>query len=271
MAFTFSVSDLKKGAETIKKQGERGGKYNNFSFDKPENYLLILQKDSQFMEEIVTHDLWKAKKLVHKVGSPQSAQEEDPIVARGWEIFEKFKESENKKLKDLFKKYMPRNQTLVRVIDLKDIEKGVQIASIPKMMKDAIIDQVSEIETEEDAKKIFDLNMGRVFKIVHNGEKGFDRKYTVAKFLDKTAGLVKSGKVDADEIEKQLFDLKKLQPAWDDAKLKKHLALIEEEVKFIIDEEGGEEAGFDDIGSGDSGDDFEFSSNSSDDEDFDLD
>lgn len=243
MAFKFDPNELKKSADTLKQQAERKGSFKSFQFKEKESYLLILQKDNQFIFDVALHEVWKNKKPIFRVGSPTVNQEEDPIMKRGWEIREKFLDCGNEKLEGLFRKYMPRNQSFCRVIDLKNISEGVQIAALPKLVKDAIIDQVSEIETEEQAKAVFDLDLGRILKVTHNGGQGINKKYEVAKFLDKRAGLVKSGKVDPEEIEKQMFDLKKLQPSWDDAKLQKCLALIEEEVKYIIEQEGGDSVG----------------------------
>lgn len=266
----MDIGDLKKGAATLKEQGEKKGGFRPlFTFKDKESFLLILQKDNVFIHDVAVHEVWKNKKMIAKVGSPSIKGEEDPIMLRGWEIKDKFKDSDNDDLKNLWRKYMPRRQSLCRVIDVKDDKQGVQVASLPKMVKDAIIEEVSEIENEEQAASIFDLDKGRVLKVKHNGLPKLEKKFEVVKFLDKRAEMVKRGKADPAEIDKQMIDLNKYQTAWNDAQLQKVLKLIEDEVKYIIEREGGETTGLDLEDTSGSVDDFETPAAGGDD-DFDL-
>ena len=236
---SFNLDALRKNAEATKNAGQSGGKFTQFKFDKLESYLLFLQKDSMFTFDVVQHEIWKGGKPIFKVGSPTINGEDDPISKKGWEIYEQFKGCGNKKLEGLFKKYLPKTSTYGWVIDLRQTELGPQIISLPKLVKNALTDQVGEAETEADVEKIFDLDKGRVMKVVHNGKAKIEKEYTVAKFLDKTAQLLSKGKVESlADVEAKMYDLRKLQPAYDDAKLAKALSLIDEEVKYIISKEG---------------------------------
>jgi hypothetical protein len=242
MTFKFNPDELKKGAASIKEQGERKGGFRpEFKFKANESYILVLQKDNTFVQDIAIHEVWKNNKPVAKVGSPSVEGLPDPIMERGWAMKEKFQDHPNEELQSLWKKYMPRRQTLAYVIDLKNIGEGVQMVALPKLVKDFIVDEVSEIETEEQAKSIFDLDLGRVLKVVHNGLPKLAKKYELVKFLDKRANLIKSGKVDPEEIDKQMIPLKKYQLAWDDAKIQKVMQAIDADVKYLIEKYGGDE------------------------------
>ena len=241
MTFKFNPDELKKGAATLKEQAEKKGGYRpEFKFKATESYLLVLQKDNNFIQEVAVHEVWKNNKPVAKVGSPSIEGLPDPIMDRGWEMKDKFKDHPNEDLQQLWRKYMPRRQSLAYVIDLKNIGEGVQMVSLPKMVKDFIVDEVSEVETEEQAKSIFDLDQGRILKVTHNGGQKINKKYEVVKFLDKRAGLVKAGKVDPVEIEKQMISLKKMQLAWDDARIQKVLQLLDADSKYLIEKAGAD-------------------------------
>jgi hypothetical protein len=272
MAFKMDLASIKKGAATIKEQAEKKGGFKQFKFKEKVSYIMILQKDSVFIKDVHLHQLWKAGKPVMTIGSPQADGLEDPIMKRGWEIREAFKENPDKELQNLFKLYMPKSITYANVIDLRKIEDGVQVAALPAAVKDLILDVVSEAESEDDLKKIFDLDEARPLKVAHNGGEKIDKKYETPRFLDnKVAGLLKSGKITEEQIEKQFFNLDKLQPVYDDAKIQKYLQMLEEQVKFTLEKKGvdldGAGAGMDanDL----SGDD-DFSVSSSSDDDFDL-
>lgn len=269
MGFKMDVDALKANAKKLKEKAQSGGSVNYFDSSKPEAYVIFLKHENNFIQDLTHHEVWKAKKLVGRVGSPSCEGLDDPISKKGWELYERYKESEVEEVKNLFKKYLPRTESVAFVIDVKDIDKGVQVMRLPKPVKDLLLDEVDGIESEEDAMSIFHPEEARIMKITHNGEKGIKRKYGAVKFLNKKAELISRGKFTEEEIEKQLFDLRKLQGTWDDAKLAKMLALIDDEARYILEKFGGDADDFEATSSDD--DDIDTSGSiSDDDEDFEI-
>jgi hypothetical protein len=240
MGFKFNVNELKKRTEEAKVASQPKTKLEKMKFDKRETFILLLpSKDgTEFIKDIAVHSIWKDKKLVHQVGSPSVQKLEDKIMMRGWEIKNTFDSSDDDDLKSLYRLYMPRVESLVRVIDLQNLDKGVQVCALPKIVKNLILDELSECKTEEDYKALSDLEHGRILKVTHDGGEGIKREYGAPKFLTKTAALISRGKFTYEQVMEMLPDLNRFQPDWDDAKVEKHLSLIESTVQRKLSVKG---------------------------------
>lgn len=240
MAFQFNLGDQKKAAAAAKEKSKGSRKTLDLKAELTE--VLILPptvKDAPLFFETCIHEVWVNKKPIATCASPTFVGEKDPIMDYGWKIREKFGNSKNDKLKNLFKLFMPKQTRYVYVLNKAGVETGPLLLRMPSAAYDALIDEIGEAETDDDMKAICDLDEGRWLRIKHNGGEGLNKKY-VAKFSKNPAQLVEQGLVDSDKLAASVPDLRKLQPEQDPAAIKKVLKTLIEQANKTIEREGGE-------------------------------
>lgn len=239
MGFVFNYEDQKKAADTAKSGG--GGR-KSLDLKKQVTEVLILPttvKDAAIFFETCVHEVWANKKPIAKCASPTFVGEEDPIMKAGWKIREKFQDSKNDKLKNLWRLFMPKKAHYVYALNKEDIEAGPLLLKLPHAAYEVLLDELSEADSDEAMKSICDLDEGRWLRIKHNGKEGLAKEY-LAKFSKDTVKLVENGAVDEDKLAASVPDLRKLQPAQDPAALKKTLAAIQAQVNAVLKREGSD-------------------------------
>ena len=192
MEATVDVAAIRAAARKSKESG--GGKINRMKLQEKTSGVLLLKpvvENKPFVKEVSIHQYWSKKenKFLVNVTSPAMYEQEDPIMKMGWKYREKYMDSDNKKLKDLWKMFMPKDHRYVNVLNVKALEEGPKVLDLPKIAFDTIMDEILDLE-DDQMGSIWDLDEGRILKIVHNGGTGLAKKYTVVKFLNnKTANL----------------------------------------------------------------------------------
>lgn len=240
MAFVFNFEDQKKAAAAAKSGG--GGGRKSLDLKKQVTEVLILPptiKDAPIFFETCIHEVWANKKPIAKCASPTFVGEEDPIMKAGWKLREKFQDSKNDKLKNLWRLFMPKKAHYVYALNKEDIEAGPLLLKLPHAAYEILLDELSDAESEEDVKAICDPDDGRWLRIKHNGKEGLAKEY-LAKFSKDTVKLVENGAVDADKLAASVPDLRKLQPPQDPASLKKTLAAIQAQVNSVLKREAAD-------------------------------
>ena len=240
MAFVFNFEDQKKAAAAAKSGG--GGGRKSLDLKKQVTEVLILPptiKDAPIFFETCIHEVWANKKPIAKCASPTFVGEEDPIMKAGWKLREKFQDSKNDKLKNLWRLFMPKKAHYVYALNKEDIEAGPLLLKLPHAAYEILLDELSDAESEEDVKAICDPDDGRWLRIKHNGKEGLAKEY-LAKFSKDTVKLVENGAVDADKLAASVPDLRKLQPHQDPASLKKTLAAIQAQVNSVLKREAAD-------------------------------
>ena len=242
--FDFDVDSAQKAAKKSKEKGS-GGKINRLKLKAETTGILLLPplKGKPFIKEVTTHSYWSPKEnkfVVNNVVSPTMSGEKDPIMEVGWAYREKYKDSDNKKLKDLWRMFMPKDHRYVNCINIKAIDEGPMVLDMPKIVFDTVTDEILEVEDDGGMRSICHLDEGRILKIKHNGGQGFQKKYEVVKFLNKTANLIEGGKVEKADLINAMVDLDKLEPVKDEAKLKEALATLKKIARSIEEKENEE-------------------------------
>jgi hypothetical protein len=240
MTFSLSLEDTQSAAKKSKEKASTG-RVNYLKLkDQTTGVVLLPSADGKtFIKEMSVHQYYSPakKQMLVNVSSPEMDGEKDPIKDVGWKYREKYMESDNKKLKDLWKIFMPKDVRSVNVLNVKDFEAGVQVMNMPKIVFDNVTEEILECETQEELDAICHFDKGRVLKIKHNGKTGLFKKYEIAKFLNKPAGLIESGKFDEETLQGMLYDLEKLVPPRDDAKIKEALATLSKIARKIEENE----------------------------------
>jgi len=207
------------------------------------NKVLILPpyKGTKFIKDVLVHTVWKNGKVKAKAASPLiNDGDTDKVFEYGKKLRDRFSESKSKRLKDLCKMFYPNfNETYANVLDMNDLEKGVQVLKLPKPAVDAIHESKDDFDSTNE---VFDLDEGHVMLIKAKGE-GRNRSYT-ARFLEKNSvNLLEDGKVD-ENVLKGLIDLDYLQPKVKEKDLDKVFRLLKETANKIIEQEKKEASKF---------------------------
>jgi hypothetical protein len=240
MAFNLSLEDTQKAAKKSKEKST-GGRVNYLKLKEQTTGVVLLPSadGKKFIKEMSVHQFYSPaeRKMLVNVTSPAMDGEKDPIKDAGWAYREKYSDSDNKKLKDLWKMFMPKDIRSVNVLNVKDMDAGVQVMNMPKIVFDNVTEEILECETQDELDSICHFDKGRVLKIKHNGKDGLFKRYEIAKFLNKTANLLDSGKFDEETLTGMLYNLDKLEPPRDDAKVKEALATLKKMARKIEEKE----------------------------------
>lgn len=240
MGFNLSLEDTKKAAKKSK-ESATGGKTSYLKLKEQTTGVILLPSadGKTFIKEMSVHQVYSPaeRRMIVNVASPAMFGEKDPIKDAGWAYREKYMESDNKKLKELWKMFMPKDVRIVNAINVKDIDAGVQVLNMPKIVFDNVTEEILECETQEELDSICHFDKGRVLKIRHNGKDRIKKRYEIAKFLNKTANLIESGKFDEETLTGMLYNLDKLVPPKDDAQVKEALATLKKMARKIEEAE----------------------------------
>jgi hypothetical protein len=270
-AFNFDLDSAKKAAQASKEKGS-STKIKRLKLKEETTGILLLPPlaGKPFIKEVSHHEYWsqKEKKFLVQVGSPAMHGEKDIIMEEGWKYRDKYKDSSNKKLKDLWKIFMPRNHKFVNCINIKAIEEGPMVLDLPLIVYNTVTDELAEMEEASDMMTICDLDKGRILKIKHNGGEGIAKKYEVVKFMNKSANLVEDGKVEVEEVLNSMADLDRLELPCDDKKIQEALVALKKIARSIEEKETEEMVDENDNSEFD--DDVKESKTASDEEEFEL-
>ena len=255
MDFSLDFEEQKKEIKKLKEANYSGGSSNikYMKLSKPKTLLALLPyKDTatnkyKLIKSVSVHQYYDRlqNKYTVNITSPEMDKQTDLIKELGWKYKNKYQNSDNPKLKNLFKMFMPQTKHFINVINLDEEERklGVQVLKMPNLMFDIVTDEIMDAESQDDIDSICHFNKGRVCKIQHNGEEGMSRKYEVVKFTSKTTNLSKY--FSSEEIEKMIVDLDKVEGPRDEASvndalntLKRIAKKIEEkQLENVVDEE----------------------------------
>jgi hypothetical protein len=227
MGFSTNVSAYKQQAQALEK---KSGGYNQLKFDKVLTEFFVLGVPEHLEAEGVpwvlqtqTHQLWQAGKLIKDGGgSPTLEGEEDVLAKFAWELKDKYADSGNKKLEELYKVLLPSRQIFVNVVDMhtnKDTKERLNVKDLSKVcsLPKTVFEYVESEFDEYGFDKVFDLETGCHFKVLHNGGKGFQKKYIKMKTYNNVA-LISKNKINEEELIASMYDLRKLQPAYNEGK-----------------------------------------------------
>lgn len=270
--------------EAAKKAAEKGGGFSGFKMTGRSCRLLILppsKEDIPALFTSVVHEQWANGRPVAKVASPAFDGNPDKIKNMGWEIKNTYDKSSNKKKKDFFKKFLPKESHYVNVLDLDDVEAGPQVYQMSGAVAEVVIDKINDLirEADGDLSEICDFDEGRILRVRHNGKPKLQKRYK-AEFLTDTANLLEDGILDdesLDEIANALYDLTKQQPKYDEDAYESYFEKLlkladkagidvdaagssddEEEAEDEFEEDGFDDGeGEEDLDVGDDGDEFE--------------
>jgi hypothetical protein len=238
--FVFDFAEQKKAAEAAKNGSSGGGGRKILDLKKEITEVLILPptiKDAPIFFETNMHEVWANKKPIAKCASPTFVGEDDPIMKAGWKIKDKFADSKNDKLKNLWRLFMPKKAHYVYVLNKEALDSGPLLLKLPHVAYELLLDELKDAESDDDIKAICDLDEGRWLRIKHNGATGLAKEY-IAKFSKNPVKLSENGAVDADKLVSNVPDLRKLQPAQDPAAIKRTLSAINQQVAAILTREG---------------------------------
>jgi hypothetical protein len=260
MGFKMKSKATKKA---VKAATESGGGLKRFKWDdnRLSGELLILAPVNDDMGAVFTsknHEYWVNGRPVSKAGTPsyssknggEATGEEDKLVTLGWKLRDKYANSKNEKKKDFWRKCMLNTQHHCVVLDLKNIEAGPMVYTMPTSVSDVVLEEIKDtLAEEDDLTSICDFDEGRRLYIKTNGEKGKKRKYKIIKFKD-AVNLIEDGALseeDLEEMSKKVYDLSKLQMKYSDESFEKHYEFIVEKAKKLgIDIDDLDEAEEDD-------------------------
>jgi hypothetical protein len=247
-SFKFNANSVKQQVAEQEKRAE-GTDFGpkQMKLDKVKTVVLILppiDEEATLIMETNTYEIYRGpegkKEFVMKVASPQFVQLPDAVMKKGFTLRNKFKDSENKKLQEVWKNYMPKTNYYVNAIEVTDgkaLKEGPKILKLPKPAYDLVISELKD--NDYDFRSFTDLNEGRPLVIEHNGEKGFKKKYTAVKFMAKGQKLLEKGLVDEEKLLAEMADLKSLQPAQSEEGMVKLMAYLDKEADRIIRANGG--------------------------------
>ena len=276
--FSYSGKASKEAAQKATEKGKGG--IGRYKMKKQKARLLVLgpvgveegEEENSAIFQTSIHDMWAGGRPVARCASPAFNGEDDPIMKKGWGFRDKYGENSNKKKKDFWRKFLPKSQNHVNVIDLDDVEAGPQTYTMPASVASVVLDEINDCESEDEFKSIHHPDEGRILQVKHNGLERLKKEYK-AKFLTKTAGLLSSGEHD-DDIEEEwadkIFDLKKLQPKADEDAIEKYLELLMKaaaKLGLSLDDDSDEEEEEDDDELDDDDSDDSFDDDDDDDDD----
>lgn len=277
--FNLNMDSQKKFLDKSKKKG--GGFAKKMKLEKRINKLMILPGvgESDPVTEVTLYEIWERPggkpTLKFRVASPMMAKEKDRIIAFGTKLKKKYENSKNKKLKELYRAFRPRTLWLCNAIMMNDeetIKEGPQILAMPKMLYDAVIDEIEEaVENETGVASIFHPDEGRIIKIKHNGLTGLSKQFEAVKFTTETANLISDGHYEEEDLLAKMHDLEKEIPSQDAEEYEKLFKYLKAKAKKIIEEEEGEVADDDDDSDIEDDTPKEESDDADTDDDFDLD
>lgn len=230
------IMKSKASQEAVKKAKEKGGGKATLKLDKAETRLLILgpvEETKPVLYVTKTHEIWADNKPRSIVGTPAVDNEKDKIIDLGWKLREKYLESDNEKKRDFFKRFLPKEKHYVNVLEIGNEAAGPQVFAMPAKVRDLVLDELGDCG--EDLSTVCDFDEGRILLIKSNMKPKFQRKYA-CKFLAKTANLIENGILDETsigEVGDKLFDLEKLQPAFDEEAFDKHFEMLKKSAEKL--------------------------------------
>jgi len=145
------MGKLKSQAQEDQARMSGGGKMSDkmMKYLVGTNKILILPpyKKGRLYKKVMKHQLWKGKRPIISVGSPAKDEgEKDKLMEYAWKLKDKYAAHRSKKLQELYRLFLPVNETYVNCLDLKDIEKGVRVAKLPAAAFSLLLDEINELD-----------------------------------------------------------------------------------------------------------------------------
>lgn len=241
--------------KAVKAATESAGGMKRFKWDdnRITAELLILGTVSDDVGAVFTsknHEDWVKGRPASRSGTPsytskeggRATGEQDKIVNTGWKLRDRFANSKNEKKKDLYRKFLLNTQHHVNVLDLKNIEAGPMVYTMPSAVANVVLEEFKDVG--EDTTSICDFDEGRKLYIKSNGEKGLKRRYTLVKFKSP-ANLLEDGTLTSEDVEDiagKIFDLRKLQLSFNEESFEKHYNYLLEKASALGVEVDGYES-----------------------------
>lgn len=221
--FTLNSSASKKAVAKAQEKGSR----KRFKMSGEKAALLLIgpvgENEPVFGTNIIHQHWGQNQDFICASASPKAFEQKDKLVDMGWKLRNKYdpkegkgKKHSNPKIKDLWQSFMPKTVHTINVLDLNDIEKGIQQYDAPKAVMEVIFDEINELDG--DLTTICDFKEGRRL-LVQKAGSGLRTKYK-AKFSDKRANLDLSAE-DEDALAAQVSPLSKCQTPLDEAAYEK--------------------------------------------------
>jgi hypothetical protein len=244
--FKMSSKATKKA---VKQATESSGGLKRFKWDdnRVSGEFLILAPIVDDMGAVFTsknHEYWVKGRPASRSGTPsytaknggEATGEVDKIVNLGWKLRDKYGNSKNEKKKNFWQKFMLNTQHHVQVLDLKNIEAGPLIWSLPNTIADVVLEEIKDaLDEDGDLGSICDFDEGRKLYVKTNGQKGKNRRYKVVKFKDE-ANLLADGAIEEDDLEEiadKMHDLGRLQLKYSEEAFEKHLEYLKKQADMI--------------------------------------
>lgn len=236
--------------KAVKAATESSNGMKRFKWDdnRVSGEFLILAPVKDDMGAVFTaknHEYWANGRPMSRSGTPsytaknggEATGEKDKIVETGWKLRDKYGNSKNEKKKDFWKKFLLRTSHNILVLDLKNVEAGPMVWSLPQSVSDVVLDEIKDALSDEDGdlSSICDFDEGRRLFVKTNGLKGKKRKYKVVKFKEPV-NLIEDGAIEEDdleEIEEKMADLSSLQLQYKEELFEKHYEFLKEKGKKI--------------------------------------
>ena len=248
----FNMSEIKKNTQSVvdRKSGGGGGSVPYLKLNSKLSKILILPpKKKDLVKRVVIHQVWKGGKPIKTATCPRIKEGGDcKICKRGFDLRDKYSDSSSKRKQDVWRIYMPTDDTFVGALDITEKKPTPKVLRMPPSAFQVLVD---ELEESVDGSDIFDLDKGRPFLIKGNGKEGKNRRYVSARFSKSSANLVSDGKVDEDDIINNIFDLDKLLPKISDEKVDEVFLALKKQEQSVLsggseDEEDADDSDDDD-------------------------
>ena len=241
---SYDFGSVKKQAQTDQQGGSSGLRGKQMKLTSGINRVFVCPpyKKGKLYKKVMVHQIWKNRKPIATATCARYLDGNDcETCTYGFKLKDKYADSKSKKKQNLWRNFMPTNDTYINVINLESDDKTPKFLKLPMDATELLL---TEIDDSEDGRDIFDLDEGRPLKIKGNGEEGKDRRYKVIKFENKGANL--SDDVDEDEMIKGLNDLDGLQPKFNEKKLSDLLKKLKKSLLGKVEDEEEEEEEEDD-------------------------
>jgi len=233
MALHLKSSASKSAA---KKQAERGGSgMKQYKMEGKKMARLLILPPADEAEAVFgmnqEHKHFGAdKKPIVTVASPFAFDEKDELAIKGFILKKKYEKlDDSDKKKGLWRDFVPKKEMWVNVLDLDDLDAGVQQFNLPGSAQEVVMDELEDVG--DDLTTICDFVEGRPLIMKSNQKTGLQRRYKV-KFAAEGAELDLTDE-EKEAIEKAIFPLSKVQKKFKQEDYDKLEAFLKKKAKAL--------------------------------------
>lgn len=161
-------------------------------------------ENSLIVTKIQMHEAFSKKgKMTDSLVSPLNFDEKCEIQQVGFDLYNKFKDTEKEIYKTLAGFALTKEKNIIFVIDPNDVEKGIQMWQAPASVAKFLLEHIEGEDEDSGGDMSFcHPETGKLLKVIKKGE-GFNTKYSV-KFSETKLDL---GEINEDNLSDMLAKL----------------------------------------------------------------